>query len=60
MASLEEKWAADPRPFELIKNEGLPCRTCAYKTEKVSSCNMFEVKPIPVLKGGACYEYKKE
>lgn len=59
MATLEEKWKNDPRPFEPIKNESLTCRTCANKTEQVSGCSKFSVKPIQVLKGGVCGEYKK-
>lgn len=59
MATLEEKWKNDTKPFEPIKNEGLTCRTCTNKTENVSSCSMFSVKPLSVFKGGVCNEYKK-
>lgn len=60
MASLEQKWKDDPTPFSPIKNSALTCRTCKHKTDKVSSCAMFETKPVSVLKGGVCYEYKKQ
>lgn len=59
MSTLEEKWNNDPIPFEPIKNEDLTCRTCDRKTDKISSCKVFSVKPISVLKGGVCGEYKQ-
>ena len=60
MSTLEEKWKNDPKPFEPVKNENLTCRTCSKRTDKVSSCEIFDVKPLQVLKGGACIEYKQK
>lgn len=59
MATLEDKWKADSTPFVLVKNENLTCRSCKHKTDKVASCEIFETKPVTVLKGGVCSEYKK-
>lgn len=60
MSTLKEKWENDPMPFDPIKNENLTCRTCSKRTDKVSSCEVFSLKPLQVLKGGVCFEYKKE
>ena len=58
--SLDEKWDKDRRPLEPVKNENLVCKTCEHRTSKVSSCVRFYTKPVSVLKGGVCNEYKKQ
>lgn len=57
--SLDEKWSKDKKPIQPVKNDSLTCRTCKHKTDAVVSCDVFEIKPVPVLKGGVCSEYKK-
>lgn len=57
--SLDEKWSKDKKPIQPIKNDNLTCRTCKRKTDAVVSCEVFETKPVSVLKGGVCSEYKK-
>lgn len=58
--SLDEKWSKDKNPLQPIKNSKLTCATCRFKNEKVVSCDKYSTKPVSVLKGGVCYEYKKE
>ena len=58
--SLEEKWEKDKHPIQPVMNEGLTCRTCRFKHETVIGCDVYEVKPLTVLKGGVCHEYKRE
>ena len=56
---LEQKWNDDPAPLQPIKNENLVCKHCMNKTKAVASCEAYDVKPVSVLKGGVCYEYRK-
>lgn len=58
--SLDEKWDKDRKPLKPVKNENLVCKTCKNCTNKVASCVMFYTKPVSVLKGGVCDEYKKK
>ena len=58
--SLDEKWSKDKNPLQPIKNSQLTCATCRFKNKKVVSCDKYSTKPVSVLKGGVCYEYKKE
>lgn len=58
--SLDEKWTKDKQPLQPVKNDNLTCRTCSLKTDSTIGCKIYEVKPLKVLKGGACYEYKKQ
>ena len=57
--SLEEKWSKDRNPLSPIKNSDITCNSCMFKTNQTASCNKYVTKPISVLKGGVCYEYKK-
>lgn len=59
--SLEAKWEKDKNPLQPVKNSGLTCRTCKHRfKDRTVDCEVYETKPISVLKGGVCYEYKKE
>ena len=58
--SLSKKWASEKNPIQPVKNEDLTCRTCKSKTDMTVSCEVFRVKPVSVLKGGVCNEYKKK
>ena len=57
--SLEDKWSKDKKPLSPIKNSDLTCNSCRFKTNQTASCNIYATKPVSVLKGGVCYEYKK-
>ena len=58
--SLDEKWDKDRKPFEPVKNDDLFCNSCKNMIKsKTCSCKIYSTKPVSVLKGGACYEYKK-
>ena len=57
--SLEEKWEKDKNPLQPVKNENLFCSSCRNKTDMTVSCKAYETKPVSVLKGGVCSEYKK-
>jgi hypothetical protein len=57
--SLEEKWKEDKQPLQPLKNSNLVCNTCKKCLESVTECKAYTIKPISVLKGGVCYEYKK-
>lgn len=58
--SLEEKWKKERQPLQPLKNNNLVCNTCKLCTESVTECEAFRTKPLSVLKGGVCYEYKKQ
>ena len=58
--SLEQKWENDKQPLQPLKNSNLVCSTCKFCTENVTGCDVYSIKPISVLKGGVCYEYKKK
>lgn len=58
--SLEERWDKDKNPIQPLKNSNLVCNTCEHCLKSVTECEVFTVKPISVLKGGVCYEYKKQ
>ena len=60
MGGMDEHWKLDPKPFQPVKNENLTCNTCKFKTRQTANCEKYEVKPVSVLKGGACYAYKKK
>ena len=57
--SLADKWEKEEKPLQPVKNENLFCNSCRNKTDAVVSCKVYETKPVSVLKGGVCYEYKK-
>lgn len=57
---LEEKWKKEKNPLQPLKNSNLICNTCHYCQESVTACEKYIVKPLSVLKGGVCYEYKKQ
>lgn len=60
MDSLEQRWDQDKNPLQPVKNEDLFCNLCSNKIEdKTCSCKAYSTKPVSVLKGGVCYEYKK-
>lgn len=58
--SLEEKWEKDKQPLQPLKNSNLVCNTCVSCQTSVTACAKYTVKPLTVLKGGVCYEYKKQ
>lgn len=58
--SLEQKWETESQPLQPLKNSNLVCNTCKRCTESVTGCEMYSIKPISVLKGGVCYEYKNK
>jgi hypothetical protein len=58
--SLDEKWSKEKNPLQPIKNGNLVCESCEHCTKAVVSCKIYETKPVSVLKGGVCYEYKKQ
>lgn len=59
--SLDEKWDKDKNPLQPVKNNSLTCRTCKNRfDDRTVDCKVYETKPVSVLKGGVCYEYKKE
>ena len=58
--SLKKKWEDEKNPLEPLKNENLVCGTCANCTKSATACTKYEMKPLSVLKGGVCYEYKKQ
>lgn len=58
--SLKEKWEKDRQPLDPIKNENLVCIGCRHCTKSVTACGKYIVKPVSVLKGGVCYEFKKQ
>ena len=57
--SLEQKWDKEEKPLQPLKNSNLVCNSCAHCTKSTTACEVYEVKPITVLKGGVCYGYKK-
>ena len=57
--SLEQKWKDEKKPLQPLKNENLVCNTCKQCTSSTTECKSFVIKPLSVLKGGVCYEYKK-
>lgn len=60
MDSLEKRWDKDKKPLQPVKNDDLFCSSCNNVIEnKTCSCKIYSTKPISVLKGGVCYEYKK-
>ena len=60
MDSLEKKWDKDKNPLQPVKNDDLFCNSCKNMIKsKTCSCKIYSTKPVAVLKGGACYEYKK-
>ena len=58
--ALEQKWLKERNPLQPIRNSDLICDTCKRCTKSVVSCEVYEIKPVSVLKGGVCYEYKKQ
>lgn len=58
--SLEEKWEKDKQPLQPLKNSNLVCNMCAHCQQSVTACEMYTLKPLSVLKGGVCYEFKKQ
>lgn len=58
---LIDRWDKDKNPLQPVKNNNLTCRTCKYRHHgRPIDCEKYETKPVSVLKGGVCYEYKKE
>lgn len=66
MNPLDEKFKRDKLKFNQIKNEDLVCKDCIKKYDdtnmpcNTSQCEAFAIKPLRVLNGGDCIEYKKE
>ncbi len=61
MDSLEKRWDKDKNPLQPVKNKDLFCNTCKNVIEsKTCSCYVYFTKPVSVLKGGVCDEYKKK
>lgn len=61
MGSLDERWDKDKNPLQPVKNKELFCKTCDNILEnKTCSCKVYSTKPVSVLKGGVCDEYKKQ
>lgn len=60
MDSLEKRWEQDKNPLQPVKNQDLFCDSCKHVIpSKTCSCKIYSTKPVSVLKGGVCYEYKK-
>ena len=60
MDSLEKKWDQDKNLLQPVINDDLFCNSCKNMIKsKTCSCKIYSTKPVSVLKGGACYEYKK-
>ena len=58
--SLEKKWEKEGLPLKPLTNGKLICGTCANQIEgRAVDCKMYHTKPLSVLKGGACYDWKK-
>lgn len=61
MSSLEKRWEQDKQPLQPVKNSNLFCNSCKNLIkDKTCSCKIFSTKPVSVLKGGVCNEYKKQ
>ena len=58
--SLSDKWEKETKPLQPLKNSNLVCNTCGHCLESVTQCEAFVTKPLSVLKGGVCSEYKKK
>lgn len=42
----------------VIKNEDLVCRNCRYLiSDDTAACELYSVKPVSVLEGGACKKF---
>ncbi len=61
---LDEKFKKDELKFNRITNNDLVCRECAKVFDdtnlpcNTSKCEAFNIKPIRVLDGGECLEFK--
>ena len=58
--SLSQRWENETQPLQPLNNSQLVCNTCKNCTKSATGCEVFAIKPISVLKGGVCYEYKKK
>lgn len=66
-AAIDKKFQNDKWETQAIRNNILICRDCEYRYDdagmscNTSKCEKFQVcKPVQVLGGGDCDEYKRE
>lgn len=63
--SLGERIMSEQQCARRITNDDLVCKDCAFKLDdskklgNTSQCEIFELKPNEVLRGGSCDEHKK-
>ena len=61
---LDEKCQKDKLKFNPIRNKDLVCKDCAKAFDdtdipgNVCKCEAFSIKPIDVINGGECFEFK--
>lgn len=66
-AAIDKKFQNDKWKAQAVRNNILICRDCQYRLDdagmpcNTSKCKKYlEMKPVQVLGGGDCSEYKKE
>lgn len=61
---VKQKREKEEVKFMAIRNSELACKDCIYNNTEndlaALTCDVYSTKPLSVLKGGTCYEYKKQ
>lgn len=59
--SLSKKWEDEKNPLQPVKNSSLVCRYCQNAIDgRTVDCKAYATKPVSVLKGGPCNEFKEK